>query len=221
LRYEERSQYDWDYAIIANRYISPFQLKNKIWPPADALKIIHADSVPVCAVLERKTKDDLLGYEALKEGKIKDAIRFYEQSLKIYDRDEMIYYYFATALFKDEQGDKADLVLKRSLEINPDFEMALMYLGNIAASNGNNREAAIYYESLISKNRRYFEAYVALSKLFAYTDKMKARKLLRDCLTINPGFVPAIVTLADSYRKSDPDIAEKYDELANAIKKNK
>ena len=32
-RYEERSQSDWDYAIVVNRYISPFQLKNNIWPP--------------------------------------------------------------------------------------------------------------------------------------------------------------------------------------------
>jgi tetratricopeptide (TPR) repeat protein len=95
-----------------------------------------------------------------------------------------------------------------------------MYLGNIAASNGNDNEAINYYEDLISNNRKYFEAYVALSKLYSDKDIMKARTLLRDCLTINPEFLPAIVALADSYRKSSPDVAKKYDELANTIKKN-
>ena len=28
-RYEERSMSDWDYAIVVNRYIAPFRLKNK------------------------------------------------------------------------------------------------------------------------------------------------------------------------------------------------
>jgi tetratricopeptide (TPR) repeat protein len=220
LRYEERSQSDWDFAIIANRYITPYQLKNKIWPPADALKVIYADNVPVCAVLQRKTKDDLRGCEALREGNIKNAIQFYEQALKTYDRDEMIYYYFATALLKDGQDEKADFMLKTSLKINPDFDPVLMYLGNIATSHGNDKEAEIYYKSLISKNRKYFEAYVALAKLLSDSDKMKSRELLRECLTMNPGYLPAIMTLADSYRKSDPDIAKKYDELANTIKSN-
>ena len=81
-RYEERSQSDWDYAIVANRYISPFQLRNKIWPPENAIHIIYADKVPVCAVLERKSKDDYYGYNALNEGRSKDAIKFFEKVFK-------------------------------------------------------------------------------------------------------------------------------------------
>jgi len=56
--YQNRSQYDWDYAIIANSYISSFQLKNKRWPPANTIHTITADGVLVCAVIERVTKDD-------------------------------------------------------------------------------------------------------------------------------------------------------------------
>ena len=53
-RYEERSLSDWDYAIVVSRYVSPYQLKNKSWPPANAIHVIYADGIPVCAVLERK-----------------------------------------------------------------------------------------------------------------------------------------------------------------------
>jgi hypothetical protein len=38
---------------------------------------------------------------------------------------------------------------------------------------------------------------------------------------MNPGYRPAIVALADTYRQSDPDIARKYDDLANTIEQNK
>jgi hypothetical protein len=217
-RNEERSMHDWDYAIVTNRYIPPYQLINKIWPPENAVKVIYADSVPVCAILERKSKNDLYGYEALKNGKTKEALGFFEKAIKIDDKDEMIYYNFASALFDDGQFEKADSSLKKCLEINPDFDLALMYLGNISASLKRTDEAIGYYERVIAANRKYFDAYVELSKLVVKKDVFKARNLLMTCLNINPGYKSAITALADTYRISDPEIAKKYDELAKTKK---
>ena len=104
------------------------------------------------------------------------------------------------------------------LKINPGFEPILMYLGNISRSQNKTDEAIRYYERLIKANRKYFEAYVGLSELLVDRDIMRARALLRTCLTLSPRFKPAIVALADTYRKSNPDIAKKYDDLANSIK---
>ena len=202
---------------MANRYISPFQLRNRIWPPGNAIHIIYADKVPVGAVLERKSKDDYYGYLALNEGKSKVAIDYFEKALKIDDRDEMIFYNFAAALFNDGQYQKADSVLKRGLEINPDFEPILMYLGNIACSQKRTEEAIGYYERVIKANRKYFEAYVRLSELLIDTDVIRARRLLTTCLNMNPRYKPAIISMADTYRNTNPDIAKKYDELANTI----
>jgi len=159
-RHEERSQYDWDYAIIANRYIHPFQLKNKIWPPENAIHTIYADGVPIGIVTERKTKADFYGYRALEEGNSGEAIKHFEEALKYNDRDELIFYNFARALYNEGRYGEADSALKKGLEINPWCEPILMYLGNIAKA-GNNTEAAVkFYEKLISVNRKYFGANV-------------------------------------------------------------
>jgi tetratricopeptide (TPR) repeat protein len=217
-RFEERSQFDWDYAIITNRYIPLFKLKNNLWPPENAIHVIYAEDAPICAVLERKTKTDYSGYRALEEGKTEEAIKYFDAAIKINDKDEMIFYNFARALYDVGQQEKADSVLKKGLELNPDFEPILMYLGNIAKVQKRTDAAILYYEKLISVNRKYFNAYVELAGLLAERDLQKARGLLRTCLTINPKYKPAIIGLADSYRKTDPDIAEKYDKLAETIK---
>jgi tetratricopeptide (TPR) repeat protein len=138
--------------------------------------------------------------------------------LQVDDKDEMIFYNFAAALYNDGQYQKADSVLERGLEINPDFEPILMYMGNIARSQNKADEAIRYYEKLIEADRKYFEAYVGLSELLVGRDIIRARTLLRTCLTMSPRYKPAIVALADTYRNSDPDIAKKYDDLANTIK---
>jgi tetratricopeptide (TPR) repeat protein len=216
-RYEERSMSDWDYAIVVNRYISPFQLKNKTWPPDNAIHIIYADRVPICAVLERRSKDDLNGYCALNEGRSGDAIKYFERVIQVDNSDEMIYYNYATALYKEGQYQKADSALKTGLQINPDFEPVLMYLGNIARSKDRIEEAISYYGKVIKADRKYFEAYVGLAELLTGKDLIKARKVLRRCLKMNPRYKPAVVALAETYRISNPDIAKKYDELANSI----
>jgi tetratricopeptide (TPR) repeat protein len=217
-RYEERSLSDWDYAIVVNRYISPFQLKNKTWPPENAIHVIYADGIPVCAVLERRSKDDFNGYCALKENRYEDAVKYYEKAISANDKDEMIFFNFAAALYNSGDRIKADSVLKKGLKINPEFEPVLMYLGNIARAEGRKNDAIMYYEKVIKVNRKYFEAYVGLSELLTEKDVMQARKLLRSCLVMSPRYKPAIIALADTYRKSDPDIARKYDELAKTIK---
>jgi tetratricopeptide (TPR) repeat protein len=93
-----------------------------------------------------------------------------------------------------------------------------MYLGNIAAFRKDSLNALDYYERVIRVNRKYFQAYVESAKLVYENDVDKARGLLRECLRINPKFKPAITGLADTYRKTDPEIAKKYDEMADTIK---
>ena len=218
IRYEERSQADWDYAIIVNRYINPEKLKKKSWPDPEALHVIFVDGVPVCEILERKTKDDYSGFNALQEGAYDSAVEFFSKAVQNEDSDEMIFYNFAIALRKTGEKSKADSLLRTALGINPDFEPALMFLGNIAADEGRRAEAEKYYRKVLSVNVKYFEAYVELARLVVDGDVRQARDLLRSCLTFNPGYKPAIVALADTYRKSDPDIAEKYDKLADSVK---
>lgn len=220
LRNEERSLYDWDYAIVTSRYILPFKLKDKMWPPSNSIHVIYADHIPICAILERKTKAGYLGYTELEQGNDSLALTYFRKALMIDDRDEMIFYNFAVALYNSGNLHQADSVLKKGLEVNPEFEPILMYLGNIAKSQEKYDDAAGYYEKLISVNRKYFSAYVELSSLYAEKNIQKARQLLRTCLEMNPEYRPAIITLADTYRKNNPDIAEKYDELAKKLNNN-
>jgi tetratricopeptide (TPR) repeat protein len=217
VRFEEKSTKDWDYAIVTNRYIPPLTLRDNLWPPKNAIHVIYADSVPICAVLKRESKAGYYGYMALKKGKNQEAISFYNEALNFNDRDEMIFYNFARALNNDGQHSKADSLLKEGLKLNPVFEPIIMYLGNIYKTRGDNSSASSYYEEVISINPKYLKAYVELSKILAVDDKPAARDLLKKCLNIDPEYRPAIVALAETYRESNPETAKKYDEMAKTI----
>jgi hypothetical protein len=217
-QYDERGQKDWDYMVVANSYIPVNQLQSGLWPPNNAIHVIYADKVPVCAVLKRESKSDLQGYEAFKRGDIPEAKANFAKAIKINTQDELTFYNFAAAMVKEGKIDSARYLLQTALKVNPGYEPVLMYLGNIAVSEGKNSEAIGYYETLIGYNRKYFEAYVSLSKLTVEKDVVRARELLKTCLRINSGYQPAIRALADTYRTSNPDVARKYDQLINSNK---
>jgi tetratricopeptide (TPR) repeat protein len=218
LPYQKRSDYDWDYAIIANSYISPTQLKNKTWPPSNTIHTITVDGIPVCAVIERLTKDDLEGLRELEKGNnIKSALLL-QKAIDTDPQNEWICYKFAELLANQNLNDQAVKMFEKCLSINPEFEPALVILGNRSLIGNDNQKAAMYFEKAIVANRKYFNAYVQLASVYASTNVDQARKVLKDCLSINPHYKPALQGMADTYRKSAPNVAKRYDELINTLK---
>lgn len=216
--WQNRSGYNWDYAIVANSYIPPFQLKNQIWPPSNTIHTIFADGIPICAVVERVTKDDLLGIQEQNKGdNIKSALLF-ENAFRLDPQNELICYKFAEVLLVNGEKDQANKMLTKCLEINPDYEKALVLLGDEALKSGDLQKAAVFYEKTVQANRKYYRVYPKLATIYTETNVSKARKVLKDCLRLNSKYKPALEALADTYRKSDPEIARKYDEILNKLK---
>ncbi|HAQ19326.1 MAG TPA: hypothetical protein DCR40_08865 [Prolixibacteraceae bacterium] len=216
--YQRRSEYNWDYAIIANSYIPPFQLKNHIWPPKNTIHTVFVDGIPICAVVERVTKDDFRGIQELKNGDhIKSALLF-QKVIELDQQNELICYKFAESLIGLGDEERARQMLKRSLEINPDYEQALILMGDLAIKNKNLGDAANYYQKAIQANRKYFSVYPKLAGIWAESNVEKAREVLQDCLNLNPRYKPALEALAETYRKTDPETAAKYDKMINKLK---
>jgi len=216
--WQRRSEYNWNYAIVANSYIPPYQLTNGVWPPKNTIHTILVDGVPVCAVVERVTKSDLEAISAQKAGdNIKSALLF-ENAIKFDPQNELICYNFAEVLLANGNDDQAIEMLNKCLQINPEYEKALILLGDLAKKRGNTNEASDFYAKAIEANRKYYAAYPKLAGMYAESDVSKARKILKDCLKLNAKYKPALEALANSYRKSDPDKAGKYDELIKKIK---
>jgi tetratricopeptide (TPR) repeat protein len=216
--YQNRSDFDWDYAIVANSYISPCQLKNKTWPPQNTIHTIFADRVPICAVIERVTKDDLEGLHALDRGDNINSALLLQKAIEVDPQNEWICYKFAESLAGQNLNDQAVRMFEKSVEINPEFEPALIMLGDQALIDKDLVKAAAYFKKAIVANRKYFDAYVQLAGIYAETNVDLARKVLKDCLKINSRFKPALKAMADSYRKTAPEVARKYDKIINSLK---
>jgi tetratricopeptide (TPR) repeat protein len=218
--WQQRNDVDWDYAIIGNSYIRPEQLRKNNFPPEGTIHTVLVDGVPMCAVVARKSKLTVKGARAFEDEDYAQAADYYRGALKFYKNDEHIYYKLGKSLSLSGRNQEALEVVNQALVINEMYEPALKLAGQLKTEKGDYDAARKDFEKLIRSNKKYFSAYVELAKILIKEGQSKeARETLKACLMINSRYKPAIITLGDTFRESNPEIASKYYELANSMTK--
>ncbi len=218
--WQQRNDVDWDYAIIGNSYIRPEQLRKNHFPPEGTIHAVMVDGVPVCAVVARISKLALKGSHAFENEDYTRAAEYYRSALKFYKKDEHIWYKLAKSLNLSDRNQEALDAVNHALSINEMYEPALTLSGQLKIEQGDYQAAREDFIKLIGANKKYFSAYVDLAKvLMKEGQSNEARETLKACLRINSRYKPAIIALGDTFRESDPEIALKYYNLANSIRK--
>jgi tetratricopeptide (TPR) repeat protein len=126
----------------------------------------------------------------------------------------------AAAIFYQLQSlDKAELYLKRALDLKPDDPDALTGMAHTKYDTGDFTSAATFYEKVLAKQPEDADLRTDLGNAYARRtppDYDRAMKEYRKALEVNPGHEQALVRLADAaLHKGDKATArEAIDKLA-------
>ena len=91
VRFYDRYSKDWDYCILFSRFVDASQLTSGNWPPAETIYTVKVQGVPIAAVLKRKTKKDLVGFELMKAKKLDEAKPAFLASLQEFPENDMVW----------------------------------------------------------------------------------------------------------------------------------
>ncbi len=197
-RYYDRGEYDWDYFIVANSYINAFQLKNKHWPPENTISAVKVDDVPICAILERKSKDDFYGTNALNAKKYDIAIPLLIKAVEVDPGNESALTNLAKGYLETGKLDDAIAVINKCLKVYPDYDKALNLLG-ICYLNKNDRATAIsVFNRIVKVNPKYVSAYYNLGYVYKLENNLQLSvNYLKQAIMVNRSYKPSYYLLAD------------------------
>ncbi len=219
IRYYERGNKDWDFAILANSYINPYQLKHHIWPPSNTIKTFTVEGVPVCAILERRDRNDLVGFKLMSEGKLPMAIGYFKKALQNDSKYELEYLNLAKAYLDIGKYDNAIEAATECLKLYPNYERALTIMG-IAYLNKSELENAFQvFKRNMKLNPKNVNSYYYTGLIYAQTkDYNTALKYLDKAIKINARYKPSYFLVARIYElQGREDDAKRLIDYANSL----
>lgn len=214
--YYNRSVKDWDYAVVCNTFLDPWQLRNNAWPPENTIYEIEIEGRPILAVLKRQSKLDLEGIDFLKKGQYDLAVQALEKSSVLDAKNESVLINLARGYFYVGNDQAMEKTLAKLFEIYPGNEWGRDLEGELKLRQGNYELAKRTFTEIIENNYKFFHAYVNLAKAYlALQDEEMAISLLKACLRINPYYVPAYQTYGHILMESgEVELGEKMLEFS-------
>lgn len=218
VRYYQRGEKDWDYAIFVNSYIEPYQVKKKIYPPANTIHTIDVNEKPICAVLKRKSKNDLLAFQYMKKNNIPMAIQQFEKVVKEDPKYDWAWLKLMECYYNTRNFQKVIEVGANCLKVYKS-DQAMSYVG-LAYLNTNQVEYAIMtFNRMIKLNENNASAYFYNG--VAYSMKQDMNKSLSNLLKsieLNPNNPQAYKIVGDIYQQQNNKVlAQKYYQTYNSM----
>lgn len=220
IRYYERGNSDWDYAVIANSYINPHQLKKRIWPPKNTLHTIDVDKKPVCAILERTNRYDLEGFRLMSSGNSIEAIDYFKRAIDVDPKYEMIYYNLAQTYMNLNNYDEAIRSIRQCLKLYPDYNRGLNLMGMAYLNKNDYEDALQVFRRNMMVNPKYVASYYYAGVIYAQNNDLKtALKYLHEAIEVNGRYKPAYLMAARIYKMQGNDaMAKRYSDYANSLR---
>jgi hypothetical protein len=131
IRYRERNEQDWDYAIFLPQFVDPNMMKKGYFPPKGTVHTIKVGNATVACIVKRESKEDMLGIEALKKNDINTALPHLEAAIKLDNSNEIALAYLGIAYASIGRKQEGLNMLAASMNISPEYQLPQMYYSQL------------------------------------------------------------------------------------------
>ena len=180
VRWYEKGNTDWDYAIFTVTGMAPEQLKNSaIFPPPNTVYTIKVDGKPIAFVLKRMDKSDYIGYTLKEEKKYDSAVVFLKRAIQLDPTNEAAHSNIIECYFNLQKMDSAKIYIDKLLALVPKYETANFFLTNYYIAQKDYDQALKVAKKLIKDNIKFKAGYHLGFQIYAQKGDLKgAEKMM-------------------------------------------
>jgi tetratricopeptide (TPR) repeat protein len=132
IRFRERNEQNWDYAVFLPQFVDPKMMKRHFFPPKGTIHEIKVDNSVIACVVKRENKSDFYGIEAVKKNDFVNGIKLLEDAVKYDDYNEIAWTYLGIAYANTGRMQEASTALTNAINISPEYQLPQYYYQQIA-----------------------------------------------------------------------------------------
>lgn len=160
VRWYQRGDTDWDYAVFPLTGIDPEYLRNpKVFPPKNMVHSIDVDGVPIAIVLKREDKNDFYGAKCKAARQYDSAMVFFRRALKVNPYNESVLLNMAEIYLMQNKADSALLMCNRFFEFEPNNDNANYFAAYAYLLKGDATKALNICNETKKHNFKYVGVY--------------------------------------------------------------
>lgn len=206
VRFQERDQQPWDYALFHIALIPLEEIQAEKWLPPTTVYAAKVKGKPLSALIKRPSQNDLLGFKALQSGNREEAVRYF---LKYLEQDSTnINILSMTARVMMEMGkiDSAEMFATKAYTLDKTGVETKRVYGMVLAYKGEGEKARAIFKEIVAERPDYVMAYYYMAMV------EKSMGLYQEALT-------NFNAVAGAYAQQDPSIsAECYQHMGDIFK---
>jgi len=173
-RWYEKGNNDWDYAVFTITGMAPDQIKNAgAFPPPDCVHTIEVDGKPICLILKRQSKVDMLGNQYKSKNQPDSAIACFKQALAINPYNEAVLNNIIECYLMRGQLDSAKAYIDHELSFLPKYETPNYFLAHYYMTKGQMDKAIETCKYIIKCNFKFTSAYHLLCNIYLRQNDLK------------------------------------------------
>ncbi|MDR0970849.1 MAG: phospholipid carrier-dependent glycosyltransferase [Bacteroidales bacterium] len=221
IRYNERGESNWDYAIISNTGIYPEQLRNGTFPPKNTVKEILVDGKPICIVVKRTNKDDFKATQLKNQGLVDEAIPYYQSAIRADGKNETALINLGEIYLRKNNFDSVIMLMDNLLSFSPKAENANYFKAYALMGKKEYDKAIDICNKIIKDNFKYQGAYsLAANIKLQQQDLVGAEGYLNGLIDIERYDNQTIQQLLAIYRAYGLDERNSYVKLYSLLSKH-
>ena len=221
-RWYEKGNNDWDYAIFTITGIAPEQIKHATaFPPVDCIKTIDVDGKPICLILKRQSKVDMLGNQYKSKNQVDSAIICFKEALAINPYNEAALNNIIECYLMKGQLDSAKTYIDHELTFLPKYETANYFLAHYYMTKGEMDKAIETCKFIIDCNFKFTSAYHLMCNIYLRQNDIKnAEKALCQLIDHDQLDNAGVQQLINIYKADGLDDRGAYRKLYKKIAKS-
>jgi hypothetical protein len=166
VHFYDRNAIEWDYAILGNNYVHPYQLKQDTWKPENSIKTFYHKDNPYIVILKNQNRDAVEGISLYKQKKTDEAIPLLKSAIESDSTDVRVIATLGACYLKEKDWEKLELLLSDGFKIYPEYESLLHLEAQMEFDKKNYKKSKNICIKLLKLNPKYIKIVDLLSNCF-------------------------------------------------------
>lgn len=212
LKYANRYDYPWDYAIYPSRFNDGSYIRLGHWPPKPTIHTIDANGVPLMAILENKQPSLFTAIAAAKKNDWATALPLLAKAHQEDPGNEIALLNLSQGYLTIDSAATALNYIRKGIDVNPDEVSFQNLLGSYYLRTNDVENAKNTFQKSIEMEPKNAVGYYYLAIIEQSTQHLdSAIEYMQKGLELVPSFKPGYELMATLYQlQGRSDLANQY-----------